>query len=133
MSRHSKEVNDMSMNTNYVFLTGRLTREPEIRYTTTPEQLCIAKFSLAVNRGKDKAGADKGCDYIPISCCGKNAEAVEKYVKKGSFVIVSGMLASTVFEKNGKKTYGLEVKATRVEFPPKAKTDDSFTVNPFEE
>ena len=122
----------MSMNTNYVFLTGRLTRDPDIRYDMKTE-FCIARFSLAVNKGKDKDGADKGCDYIPISCCGKNAEAVEKYVKKGSFVIVCGMLASTVFEKDGKKTYGLEVKATRVEFPPKAKTDDSFTVNPFEE
>ena len=123
----------MAMNINNVFLTGRLTRDPDVRYTTAPEQLCIARFSLAVNKGKDKDGADKGCDYVPVSCCGANAEAVEKYLAKGSFVIVSGALSSTVHEKDGKKTYGLEVKATRIEFPPKAKTDDSFLVNPFDE
>ena len=123
----------MSMNTNCVFLTGRLTKDPDIRYTIGPEGLCIARFSVAVNKGKDKDGADKGCDYIPVSCCGKNAEAVEKYVKKGSFVIVSGTLTSTVYEKEGKKMYGLEVKANRIEFPPRIKPEDSFGANPFEE
>ena len=72
----------MTINTNYAFFTGRLTKDPEVAYTR--DGLCIAKFSLAVNRGADKNGNDKGCDYLPISCCGKTAEAVKNVFQKAA-------------------------------------------------
>ena len=67
---------------NLVIIQGRLTRNPEVRYTTD-SQLAIASFSVAVDRGKNKNGEDMGADFIPVKVFGKQAENCERFLAKG--------------------------------------------------
>ena len=99
---------------NTVQLTGRLTKDPDVRYT--PQGTGVARFSIAINRGKDKDGKDLGADYPTIVCFAKTAEIVEKYVKKGMMVGITGKLTTSSYEKDGKKYYSTDVTASRVEF-----------------
>ena len=95
---------------NAVNLIGRLTRDPQMSYTTA--QLAIARFSVAIDRGKDK-----GADFPNIVCFGKTAELVEKYTHKGDKVAVSGRLQTGSYENGeGQKVYTTDVIADRVEF-----------------
>lgn len=99
---------------NAVQLTGRLTKDPEVRYT--PQGTAVARFSIAINKGKDKDGKDLGADYPTIVCFSKTAEIVEKYVKKGMMVGITGKITTSSYEKDGKKYYSTDVTASRVEF-----------------
>ena len=100
---------------NQVMLIGRLTKDPEVRYTAT-SQLAVARFSVAIDRGKDKNGNDAGADFPNIVCFGKTAELVEKYVRKGQMVGITGRIQTGSYEKDGQKVYTTEVVADRVEF-----------------
>lgn len=100
---------------NSVNLIGRLTRDPDVRYASG-SQTAIARFSIAINRGKDRSGNDLGVDYPNIVCYGKQAELVEKYVTKGMQVSVEGRIRTGSYEKNGQKVYTTEVAADRVGF-----------------
>lgn len=95
-------------------LIGNLTNDPEIRYTNAG--LAVARFSIAINRGKDKNGTDLGADFPNIVVFGKQAENCEKYTGKGLKVAVSGRLQTGSYEKNGQKHYTADVVASRVEF-----------------
>ena len=103
----------MIMNT--VNMIGRLTRDPEIRYAAA-SQLAIARFTIAINRGKDKTGKDLGADYPGIVCYGKQAELVEKYVSKGMLISVEGHIRTGSYEKNGQKIYTMDIVADRIGF-----------------
>ena len=94
---------------NAVTLIGRLTRDPETRYTSDT-QMAVTRFSLAIDRGKDK-----GADYPSIICFGKTAENCEKYLKKGRIQTGS-------YEKDGHKVYTTDIVADRVEFLEKPET-----------
>ena len=74
---------------NKVILLGRLTKDPEIRYTAGAEAKAVAKFSLAVNRAYKKEG-EQSADFINIVAFGKNAEFAEKYFRKGLQILVEG-------------------------------------------
>ncbi len=100
---------------NSVSLIGRLTRDPEVRYGAS-SQIAVARFSIAIDRGKDRNGQDQGADFPNIVCFGKTAENVEKYVKKGQQVGVTGRIHTDSYEKDGKKIYTTEIYADRVEF-----------------
>ncbi len=101
---------------NSVILVGRLTRDPEVRYTSDTQR-AIANFSIAIDRGKGRDGKDLGTDFPNIVCYGKTAELVEKYVGKGMQVGIQGRLQTRSYEnKEGKKVYVTEVVADRVEF-----------------
>ena len=101
---------------NSVILVGRLTRDPEVRYTSDTQR-AIANFSIAIDRGKDRSGNDLGADFPNIVCFGKQAEVVEKYVTKGMQVGIQGRLQTRSYEnKEGKKVYVTEVVADRIEF-----------------
>lgn len=97
---------------NRVDLTGRLTRDPEIRYGGQDNQTCIARFALAVDRN-DKDG---GADFPSVKVLGKRAEWVQKYLHKGSKVEVSGKLRTGSYDSNGSKVYYTEVLADEVNF-----------------
>lgn len=97
---------------NAVQLTGRLTRDPEVRYTQGG--VCIANFSIAVNRGKDKDGKEL-VDYPKIVAFNKTGEYIEKYVKKGNLIAITGRIATSSWEKDGKKYFDTQVAAERVE------------------
>lgn len=89
---------------------GRLTRDPELRYTAST-QTAICTFTLAVGRpGKDEA------DFPRIKVIGKAAENCEKHLKKGRLCGVTGHLQTGSFEKDGVKTFTSEYIADRVEF-----------------
>ena len=101
---------------NNVVLVGRLTRDPEIRYTSNT-QMAMANFSIAIDRGKDRSGNDLGADFPNIVCFGKQAELVEKYVTKGQQVGIQGRLQTRSYEnRDGRKVFVTEVVADRVEF-----------------
>lgn len=102
------------MSINLVTLFGNLTRNPDVKYTS--QQMCVARFSIALNRGKDKNGQDKGADYPNIVCFGKTAEIAEKYLQKGSKICITGRLHTDSYEKDGAKVYTTDVIADKIEF-----------------
>ena len=100
---------------NSVSLIGRLTRDPEVRYGQA-SQTAVARFSIAIDRGRDRDGNDRGTDFPNIVCFGKTAELVEKYLGKGRLVGITGRIQTGSYERDGKKVYTTEVLADRVEF-----------------
>jgi len=98
---------------NSVNLIGRLTADPEVRYTES--QLAIARLTLAVDRFKKDA--EQTADFIRIIAFGKTAEAIEKFTAKGKKLAVTGRIQTGSYEdKNGSKVYTTDVIADRVEF-----------------
>ena len=99
---------------NSVQLIGRLTRDPEIRYTDGGAS--IARFGLAVDRRfKQENGAD--ADFINIVAFGKTAEFIEKYFHKGMKIALNGRIQTGSYtDKYGKKVYTTDVVAENVEF-----------------
>lgn len=100
---------------NSVILIGRLTRDPELRYTNG-SQMAIAKFSLAVDRPV-RQGEERKADFPRITVFGKQAENCEKYLAKGRMVCVQGRIQTGSYQdKDGKTVYTTDVIADRVEF-----------------
>lgn len=94
---------------NKVILLGRLTKDPEIRYSQGAEPLAIARYTLAVNRRFKRQG-EAEADFIPCVAFGKQGEFAEKYFKKGQQVSVVGRLQVRNWEDNeGKKRTTTEV------------------------
>ena len=93
---------------NKVILMGRLTRDPEVRYSQGAEPLAIARYSLAVNR-RFKRDGEPDADFINIVAFGRNAEFAERYFKKGKQVSVVGHLQTGSYEKDGVRRYTTDV------------------------
>lgn len=109
---------------NQVNLVGRLTREPELRYSQNGTAFCT--FTLAVDRAYQKKGEEKKTDFIPVYCIGSTAENSANYLTKGKLAGVSGSIQVSSWEKDGQKQYRTEVFAERVEFlSPKGHTEAS--------
>lgn len=103
---------------NSVNLIGRLTRDPEVRYTAS--QIAVANFSIAIDR-PTKEGEEKRADFPRIVVFGRQAENCEKYLRKGSQVAIEGRIETGSYEKqDGTKVYTTEVVAHRVEFLSRA-------------
>ena len=101
---------------NLVLISGRLTKDPEVRYTTGT-QMAVAVFTLAIDRGKNKNGEDMGADFPRVTVYGKQAENCERYLAKGCRVAVQGKIQTGSYEdKNGQKVFTTDVIAQRVEF-----------------
>lgn len=100
---------------NLVLISGRLTKDPEVRYTTGT-QMAVAVFTLAIDRGKDKNGEDMGADFPRVTVFGKQAENCERYLAKGCRVAVQGKIQTGSYEKDGQKVFTTDVIASRVEF-----------------
>lgn len=99
---------------NKVILVGRLTRDPEVRYTQTGKVVC--SFTLAVDRFT-APGGQREADFIPVVVWGKSAEACGNSISKGSKVLVDGRLQIRSYEgKDGNKRWVTEVIAQHVEF-----------------
>ena len=97
---------------NVVTLVGRLVRDPELKEGTTS----VARFTIAIDRGKDRDGNDRGADFPGIVVFGKQAENCAKYLEKGRQVAIQGRIQTGSYEKDGKKIYTTDVVADRVEF-----------------
>lgn len=101
---------------NKVILMGRLTRDPEVRYTQTNNTM-VATFSLAVNRRFIRQGEERQADFINIVAWNKTAEFVSKYFKKGQQVAVIGRLQTRTWDDDkGQKHYITEVIAEETYF-----------------
>jgi len=101
---------------NKVNLMGRLTRDPEVRYTQTNNTL-VASFSLAVNRRFVRPGEERQADFINIVAWGKLGEFCSKYYKKGQQVAISGRIQTRTWDDDqGQKHYITEVVAEEAYF-----------------
>ena len=110
---------------NKVILMGRLTRDPEVRYTQTNNTL-VASFSLAVNRRFARQGEERQADFINIVAWSKTGEFCSKYFKKGQQVGVIGRIQTRNWEDDqGQKHYITEVIAAEAYFADSKK--DSST------
>lgn len=100
---------------NSVVLIGRLTRDPEIRYTAST-QMAVATFNIAIDRPV-RAGGEKQTDFPRITVFGRQAENCERYLAKGRLVGVQGRLQTGSYQnKDGVTVYTTDVVADRVEF-----------------
>ena len=109
---------------NKVILMGRLTRDPEVRYTQTNNTL-VASFSLAVNRRFTREGDTQTADFINVVAWAKTGEFVSKYFKKGQQVAIIGRIQTRSWEdQNGQKRYTTEVIAEETYFADSKKNQD---------
>lgn len=100
---------------NNVSLVGRLTRDPELRYTSE-SSMAVARFSIAIDRPTKKDG-EKQTDYPNIVVFGKQAESCERFLSKGRQVSIQGRIQTGSYtNKDGVKVYTTEVVANYVEF-----------------
>ena len=101
---------------NKIMLIGRLTRDPEIRYSTNDNNTAIARYTLAVNCPFRKNG-EQQADFLPCIAFGKTAEFAEKYLAKGMRVAVEGRIQTGSYtNQEGQKIYTTDVVVERQEF-----------------
>ena len=117
---------------NKAFLIGRLTRDPELRYSSS--NAAIANFSIAIDRQYTNNQGQRETDFINIVAFQKQAENIKKYVTKGSLVAVDGRIQTRNYEdKDGKRVYVTEVVADRVQFlSTKGSTSDGVSSAPLD-
>ena len=107
---------------NKVELIGRLTKDPELRYTSS--NIAVASFTLAVNRPFQDQDGEKQADYINIFTWRKLAENTAKYCSKGRLIAVEGSIRTRTYEKDNQKHFVTEVEATNIEFLELKKDDN---------
>ena len=101
---------------NKVILMGRLTRDPEVRYSQGENALAIARYTLAVDRRFQK-NSDQSADFISCVAFGRSAEFAEKWLKQGIKVCVTGRIQTGSYtNKDGAKVYTTEVVVEDQEF-----------------
>ncbi|MBN1050294.1 single-stranded DNA-binding protein [Clostridium botulinum] len=120
---------------NKAVLIGRLTKDPELRFTPGAGTAVIT-LTLAVDKYNSKSG-QKEADFVPVVVWGKQAESTANYMTKGSQMAISGRIQTRNYEaKDGTKRYVTEVVATEVQFLSKSNSagvlNNSTTNNPFE-
>ncbi len=102
---------------NKVILMGRLTRDPEIRYSQGDNPIAIARYTLAVDRRFKRQGDDQTADFINCVVFGKGAEFAENYLKQATKIVVCGRIQTGSYtNKDGKKVYTTEVVVEEHEF-----------------
>ena len=95
---------------NKVILLGRLTRDPEVRYTQGNEPMAVARYSLAVDRQGKKDENKQNADFISCVAFGKRGEFAEKYLHKGTKIAVCGRLQTGSYTaQDGTKRYTTDV------------------------
>ena len=105
---------------NKVILMGRLTRDPEVRYSQSNTSMAIARFTVAVDR-RFKRDGQPTADFINCTAFGRTAEFVEKYFRKGSRILLDGELQNDNYQgKDGNMVYGFQVVVNNVEFAESA-------------
>ena len=109
---------------NKVILMGRLTRDPEVRYTQTNNTL-VASFSLAINRRFVRQGEERQADFVNVVAWSKTGEFVSKYFKKGQQVAVVGRIQTRTWDdEQGQKHYVTEVVAEEAHFADSKRDGD---------
>ena len=99
-----------------MILMGRLTRDPEIRYSQGASQTAVGRFSLAVDRRFKREG-QPDADFFNCTTFGKQSEFVEKYLHQGTKVVVTGRIQNDNYtNSNGEKVYSVQVIVEEIEF-----------------
>ena len=102
---------------NKVILMGRLTRDPQVRYTQGQDSMAIARFTLAVDRRGRKQEGQQDADFPSCVAFGKSAEFVEKYVHQGTKIVLTGRIQTGSYnDREGRKVYTTEVVVEEAEF-----------------
>lgn len=111
---------------NRALLCGRLTRDPEVRYSQNgQEQMAVARYTVAIDRPK-KNGQDNGADFISCVAFGKRGEFAEKYLKQGMKIIVEGHIQTGSYtNQKGDKVYTTDVIVDATEFAESKRNDEA--------
>lgn len=100
---------------NKVILMGRLTRDPQVRYSQGQNPVAVARYTLAVDRRRGQDGQQ--ADYVPCVALGRQGEFAEKYLRKGTKIMVEGRIETGSYtNKDGQKVYTVEVMVEGHEF-----------------
>lgn len=111
---------------NKAILMGRLTREPEVRYSQGQEPMAIAHFTLAVDRRGRRQEGQQNADFISCVAFGKLGEFAEKYLDKGTRIVLEGHITTGSYtNREGQKVYTTEVTAESIEFAESKATEQS--------
>ena len=111
---------------NKVILMGRLTRDPEVRYSQGDNPLAIARYTLAVDR-RFKRDGEATADFINCVAFGRQAEHVERYYRQGLKVVVSGRIQTGSYtNREGQKVYTTEVVVEEQEFAESKSASDNY-------
>lgn len=101
---------------NKVILMGRLTRDPEVRYSQGASQTAVARFSIAVDRRFKREG-EPDADFFNCTAFGKQAEFIERYLRKGVKIVVCGRIQNDNYtNKDGQMVYSVRVMVDEIEF-----------------
>lgn len=101
---------------NKVILMGRLTRDPEVRYSQGSSQTTVARYSIAVDRRFKREG-EPDADFFNCTAFGKQAEFVERYLHKGTKILMSGRVQNDNYtNKDGQMVYSVRILAEEIEF-----------------
>lgn len=115
---------------NRVILMGRLTKDPNVRYTTGENQTAVARFTLAVDRRfakRDDPNAQTA-DFIGCVAFGKTGEFVDKYLRQGTKVAIVGRIQTGQYENSdGQRVYTTDVVAEEIEFAESKKAGGETT------
>ena len=111
---------------NKVVLMGRLTRDPEVRYSNGNPSIAVARYTLAVDRRQKNEDGSRTADFISCVALGKNGEFAEKHLKKGTKIVVSGRIQTGNYTgKDGNKVYTTDVIVEEHEFAESRKDNSA--------
>ena len=114
---------------NKVILMGRLTRDPEVRYSAGENALAIARYTLAVDRRFRRDG-EASADFISCVSFGRTAEFAEKYFRQGLKIAVTGRIQTGSYtNRDGQKVYTTEVVVEEQEFAESKSSSDSYVAS----
>lgn len=110
---------------NKAILMGRLTRDPEIRYSQGENPIAVARFTLAVERRMKKDGEDNA-DFIRCVAFGKTAETIEKYVFQGKKIVIEGRIQTGSYtNQDGVKVYTTDIVVESMEFAESRRVEEA--------
>ena len=111
---------------NRVVLMGRLTKDPEVRYSNGENALAIARFTLAVDRRFGRKDGEQHADFIFCKASGKNAEFAERFLRQGIKVAAAGRIETGSYtNREGQKVYTTEVVLDEIEFAESKAANDA--------
>ena len=115
---------------NKVILMGRLTRDPEIRYTSGENQTAVARYTLAVDRRFKRQGDEQTADFINCVVFGRGAEFAESYLHQGTKIVAVGRIQTGSYtNKDGQRVYTTDVVVEEQEFAESKAASDNYAAS----
>ena len=115
---------------NKVILMGRLTRDPDVRYSAGENSTAVARYTLAVDRRFRRDGDSATADFIGCVAFGRQAEFAEKYLRQGTKIAITGRIQTGSYtNREGQKVYTTEVVVEEQEFAESKASSDSYAAS----